>query len=322
MGVSAVVTVMILIGSIALVRSQRREIDRMGQERTDILSRVARSRGGRSGTTRAAFEIAGVRIDVILELDAMVQPWAPISTWKAALPAPGTARFKLFPRSEKSLASIALGLDEIETADRAFDDHFVMRSPAPAHVRALWTEALRALALHQFRTATLSSTGAELELRVRGVAHTVANVERGIELLLAIARVDVFGLDVLRSLPDAVLAPSEQPGVYVKGPGAIWIGLHEASRHVRVTRARGDASGLAPFPPLRVALDRTDAAELAPLPERLRARARELGDARIENAGGEVSITWDEIERTPERLVAAIELLRGLAGGPSLGVFR
>lgn len=262
------------------------------------------------------------RITLMLEykMDDRGEIHSGTTSWRAELQPPGMTPFALYPEGATSFTSKVFGGRELELgALPAFDHQFMIKATVPASFRRLWTQDLCKLMVDHFPTATLTSTGTQLELVVTPSREAV--LEIGLDLLLAITRADVFGLAVLRGLPDASQALDEQGGVRIKGPRNVRLGPHPAGDDY-VTRASALAEDDERLAAIEVVDGVVAATDLAILPAHLHGLARELGTARIESIGPELTITWRTIEEDPRRLIAAIDLLRKLAGPPNAGVFR
>jgi hypothetical protein len=239
--------------------------------------------------------------------------------WTAQVPHPGTVAFRVRPALGASSAR-----DVVVGTHDGFDDRFVVETPDPGAVRRVWTESNAKVMTIWFGTSTLRSSGHELALTRPRVAVEPRDIERGIDLLLDIARTDTWGIQALRSLDDATFHDDGSPFPYatIAGPGQIRIGPELLGQRA-ATRARAQghtASGTAVVD-IVDGLP-TDAGEPTPLPPYVAHYAHALGTAHIGWSEREISITWPGIETDPRRLQSAISLLRELARAPAMGVFR
>lgn len=287
------------------------------------LQDIAARRGGRFDRHGyLVLDLDRCRTTILLEytLDDRGNAYSPGTRWRAELQPPGTTPFAVYPEGLASATSKLLGVRELELGVLlAFDRQFMIKARVPASFRRLWTHDLCKLMVDHFPTATLTSTGAQLELVMTPSSDDV--LEIGLDLLLAIARADVFGLAVLHGLPDASQELDDLGGVRIKGATNVRLGLHPTGDDY-VTRASALAEDHERLAAIEVVDGVVAANDVATLPAHLHYHARELGTARIESIGPELTITWRAIEEDRRRLIAAIELLRKVAGSPAVGVFR
>jgi hypothetical protein len=170
----------------------------------------------------------------------------------------------------------------------------------PEVVRRLWPSERALEMAFAFANCQLECDHATIKL-TRPRIEDVDEVERDIDLLLDLARCDPYGLNVLADLPEASLRHGDRfLHVELPGPSRIEVGPVERDGVVR-TCARTAAVGVVP----------DEAATLVT-----------AQGATLEQTEHEVRIWWPSIEVDPRRLIVATDLLRQLASGPSLGVFR
>ncbi|MBA3456349.1 MAG: hypothetical protein H0T42_24830 [Deltaproteobacteria bacterium] len=233
---------------------------------------------------RLTLDTHGTHIEVTVPEDTRSQE-AFKSRWHASLTAPGTTHFEIYPHG---IRDALLGIDELvlDLVPR-FDLEFAVTASSPDVFRRLWTVDLCGKTLESFGQTKLTSTGAHLEL-VRTGRVDAALIVRGIDLLLAIARTDLFGVAVLHALPDAVPQLDNPAAVQIKGPGTICVGLHPITPQEHVTRATAHIAGLEPFPRIEVVAGDIATDALATLPPRIHGHARLLGSARIAADGPDV----------------------------------
>ena len=259
---------------------------RVARDARPTLRELARRRGAPAhvedeiSSVELELEERGVAVTVAIGVRDRVQYWEA----RVEIPPPGLPRFSLACADHGPPARTDLQATTIECSDVA--------------VRGLltaWTRDRRPL-LH---SVTIRGYPATLVLRR---AHwrvlSVDALETDLSMALDVASLDVYGLAVLKQLPDATFHAGSEPCVTIAGPGEIRIGLRRVGEELR-TYAR-----------CAIASDRPSADVLAALGATL-----EVGTERL-------TLAWPAIERDPKRLVAAIELLRSLARAPSLGVFR
>jgi len=220
--------------------------------------------------------------------------------YNAIIPAPGLPVCRVAPTGFTGRVGKVLGAQDIEVGLVAFDETFVVKGDDPAVVRRLWpTARARDMAL-AFRTSRIECDASTIKL-LQPVIESAEQIESGIDLVLGLARSDPFGLTVLGELPEAKLRHGDRfVQALLPGPSRIQIGPVEQGGIVR-TCARTAAIG--PLPPDAV----TSVSALG---------------ATLETSDQELTISWPSVEDDPRRLTAAAELLRRLASGPSLGVFR
>ena len=122
--------------------------------------------------------------------------------------------------------------------------------------------------------------------------------------MISLAQADPYGIAALRKLPEAVMRTGEKfPQAHLPGPQPIIVGPIERD---------GIATTCA----------RTAATLAGELPAATRPLVASLGTGKVEQTDHETRVCWPTIETDERRLVAAVELLRTVAMGPSLGVFR
>lgn len=176
---------------------------------------------------------------------------------------------------------------------------FASRGPDAALVIRIWTQPFATKLAERRVNCFASSKGDVLVVEQEGASHEI--VEGLLALALEIVRFDVYGIRVMAEIPDATLV-SEGGFVHaeVPGPSRIVIGP-TTRRKVTCTRA-------------------TLWSAVRDISEDVRQRVGQLG-ASIETTADATAITWPTIEDQRDRLLAAIMILRQLAG-TSLGAFR
>lgn len=270
--------------------------------RREVLRQVADRHGGRVD----AASWGGARLEVTIDgVSIQVEMWstkhAEATEWHAQLPAPGTVGFDFFREGIAGAIGKALGgQDVVLGTDAAFDREYVVRTRDAAALRRVLSPAttLRTLRAAYPEGLHVGCDGRRLDLRWPRIARSTDPVDTGIDLVMAIARADVFGLAALRALAGARLhtGDSELPYAVIDGPGDIVIGPAWIDDQL-VTRARA-ATARAPK------------------------TTGSLPGCRIEQVADAVTITWSAIETDPAILGEAIALLQQLARPPSQGVFR
>jgi hypothetical protein len=228
---------------------------------------------------------------------------ASFTEYWAHLPRPGSVQFKITPSHVGSRLTRLLGAQDVEIGHPEFDAIFVVKTRDEAVLRRLWTTDRARKMFLVFDTTQVDCDGEVLHMLEPRI-ESVEQIAAGVELLLDLARADPFGLSVLRRLPEASLAVTERfPYAVVPGPHPIHIGPIERDGHT-VTCARTAATASGQPPPAATGL------------------LAALGEGKLEIGEAETRVCWPAIEDDPRRLVAAIDLLRLLVTGPSLGAFR
>ncbi|MBA3465103.1 MAG: hypothetical protein H0T46_34540 [Deltaproteobacteria bacterium] len=216
--------------------------------------------------------------------------------WGVELPRPGTATFRIYPEGAKSFASKLFGGEDVELAVHpVFDYTFMIRADDHEAVRRMWRHEQCAALMGISREAVVYGEQQVIVLEAPGRFEDDV-IERGIDLLVALARTDLYGIRVLSTLPDA--KPVADSLVRLPGPGEIRVGPYRDGDRVRTriwSQIRVDREVVVPF---------------------------ELGTAKLESEGVETTLTWDGIEEDPRRLLAGVAFVRSLAEAPALGVFR
>jgi hypothetical protein len=244
--------------------------------------------------------------------------------WRVEVPAPGVPRFSVVPEGVRSMLAKLFGAQEVELGTYpAFDHAFYVKADDEATFRRRWTSRLVHLMTTQFWNAMLAGGGRRLVLRTSTSSPDADELTvPGAELVAELAHADVLGVAALRALPGATLRDAaDGPFAAIEGPGEIGIGPRLVKRALR-TRARAIAAWPQPVPTIEILDGQIDPTGQAALPAALHAVARALGTATLAASGAELSMTWPTIEEDAARLVAAIELLRGLVRAPAQGVFR
>lgn len=220
--------------------------------------------------------------------------------YNAILPPPGLPECKVSPAGLAGRMGRALGVQDIHTNNDAFDAAFIVKGDDEVLVRRLWSRKRAQTMTLAFPTSRLECGGVRAML-LQPVIESVEQVETGIDLILELARSDPYGQGVLGDLPEAEVKHGDRfLEVELPGPSPIRIGPAEREGGVR-TCARTVAIGS--------------------LPPGAETQVTALG-ATLEQTEQELRIWWPSIETDVRRLTAAADLLRQLASGPSLGVFR
>jgi len=287
------------------------------------LEELARRRNGlmfRAGSRTSSF--VEIREDAV---HISVRPSGGIfglsATWTAELEDPGVV-FRIFPRRAAVLFS-----NKVLTGDRDFDRLFLMDGDDPDMVRRLWTSKARAILIKRFPDCRMSGSAATgvIEL-VHGKQFPGADVlVSGVDLLLEMVRADPYGLRVLRNLEGARRDPGRGrrlPGVVMDSPGKIRVAPEWVDGRTS-TGARGDVAAALEPDAVRVADGVVlDATEADGLPGDARHQLPMLGTARVEWTQLEATVRWTAVETDPQRLQAAVDILRVLGRPPAAGVFR
>ncbi len=218
----------------------------------------------------------------------------------ANIPAPGLPICKVSPTSFSASVGRVFGFQDIDVGVESFDRAFMVKGDDPEVVKRLWPNARALEMVFAFASSQLECDHATIKL-TRPLIEGVEQVERDLDLILDLARSDPYGLNVLGDLPEASLRHTDRfLQVELPGPSRITIGPVDQGGVVR-TCARTAAMGAVP----------DDAETLVTA----------VG-ATLEQTEHELRLWWPGIEADPRRLTAAADVLRRLASGPQLGVFR
>ena len=300
--VSAVAALIALAGALPLAAVGRRR-SRASEE---ILEEVARRRSGRMERSGRGRRLRVERDGALVSVRMQMGLAGTFVSWSAWLPPPGTIAFW------------------VETRRQGDDGRVAVHADFPGLLERVWRPEDAATMTAWPRGSRLSGAVRRVKLHVCVSHPDVALVEAGLDLLLAVAAADPYGLQALRTLPDArdLRAPAgELPGVVVTGPVPVHIG--PAAEGSRVfTRARAELRLTSASGATQVVAGRADPAGCAALPEAARRHLPLLGTAAVEWGARGAAIRWPKIEEDPRRLGAAVAFLRALAAAPSLGAFR
>jgi hypothetical protein len=299
----AIVVKLLAAGAMTVVAALTMRADH--RRRVALLRALVERRGGTLNTASAIWTLE-LQDGIRLEISFYTSKHSNETIYWVHVPPPGTAWFKIGSAALTDFVGKLFGADDIELGDPAFDDKYVVKARDPAAVRRMWTrERMRELERH-FATARIESDGMVVNLREPAHARTVDALEQGIDFLLRLVSSDPFGLNALSALPEAVMRQGDRFAyAELPGPQPILVGPHEIDQVARTsawTAAVGDPK-----------------AELPPGAEELLIA---IGTGTLRRTDHEVRVMWPTIETDQRRLVSAIELLRMLATGPRLGVFR
>ena len=221
--------------------------------------------------------------------------------YKAIVPAPGLPVCKVAPTGFTGWVGKVLGAQDIEVGHAAFDDAFTVKGDDPGVVRRLWPKLRAQDMAYVFASCQFQCDLSTIKL-IQPLIATVEQAELAIELILDVARCDPYGLNVLTDLPEASLRHGDRfLQVELPGPTRIMLGPIDTDGIVRTCARTASIGGTVP----------ADAETLVT-----------AQGATLEQTEHELRIWWPSVESDPRRLTAAIDILRHLAGGPSLGVFR
>lgn len=262
-----------------------------------LLRDVADKYGGTLVAGDLVLTVDGIEVTVLSRLPSDINQNKPGTTrWRAKVPPPGTTRFKVYPEGFVSFATKVFHDRDTVVGVDAFDNAFMVKGEEPAAVRKLWTYELASAMVEHYPDGGVHGEGDTIELVFPHELTTVEDVMRGVKLVVGLARADLYGIAVLRGLPEAITTASG--AVEINGPGEIRIGPHRTADGV-VTRVWATVED-----------------------DPARALPSAVGPATLDRTGIQMTITWPTIEEDPQRLTAAIEFLRSLVREPSQGVFR
>lgn len=299
----------VILAGVAIVRAAR------GSGYTRVLYDLAQTRGGRVVRTgELELEIG----TLVVRVSTYSAP--PAAThWRVRYPVAGVCPFSVVPGAGPPNEHAFAGQDIVIGVDAGFDERYVVRGQDPLSLRRMWSaDACRALMSIPGASVVGSPRGLEIERR--GEALTTDELERGLELVAALDACDLFGADALRALggyqpPDGRFDEREPPRSSPPGPGEVTV-LPVCVRGAAVTRAV--AVGYNAWIEEGGRLQEIDFAAAGISGELV----RRAGDAVLEQAAGELSLTWPQIVRDVSTLRAGVELMRGLLRAPSQGPYR
>jgi hypothetical protein len=295
--VPGVTSFVILGGAIAAGMIGARSAKR---RRTAILQAVAKRRNGRLDVGgwfgNPLLELVHAD-DIEIDVSMFSTRSAELTEVRMQVPEPGLPAFSI---AQHGITS-ALGLaHRVTIGERLFDATFSIKATDIALVRRMWP---RERAQRMYAVApkgTLECKGIDVKLIVP-VIDTIEQVEGAVELLLELARCDPYGITALAQLPGATMVEDDGfTRAELPGPSRVLIGPFVEGGIAR-TCARVPATG--------------------DLAEDVEPRIVALG-ATLQQTHTEVRIWWAGIETESKRLLGAYEVLRAVAAGPSLGVFR
>jgi hypothetical protein len=298
--VPAITSLLIVGGAVALTVATARSDKR---RRVKILRAVAERRraeldtGGWFGNPLLSLRLHdGIR----LRISMWSTKHGRYTEYAAALPPPGLPACKVVPVSLTGRVGKALGAQDIEIEDGTFNQAFIVKGDDPAVVRRLWSRPYAQDMALAFTTSRLECDERSIKL-LQPIIESVGQVELGIDLVLDLARADPYGQHVLGELPEASIKHGDRfVEVELPGPSRVRVGPVERAGIVR-TCVRTSAVG--------------------PLPDEAETQVTALG-ATLQQTEHELQIWWPSVETDMRRLTSAVDVLRRLAGAPSLGVFR
>lgn len=221
------------------------------------------------------------------------------------LPPPGLPAFRITDEGFGSFMAGLVGGQDIQTGVPNFDYAYRVRSPEPEELLRMWTRKWCEYLLTHLSGATARGKHDHLELRlIRAVFPDQAipeldddTIVHAITLAVELAHAEVYGAAELRALPEAIYRERRERGPHVELPGPSPITIGPVRTHTGVA-TRAEIQGVLSDP------------------------APSFQDAALHQDGDRVAVTWPGIERDPARLLAAVELLRGLRSPSSEGAYR
>jgi hypothetical protein len=221
--------------------------------------------------------------------------------YNVTIPAPGLPTFRLTPADVTDRIKEAVGARDIAVGVHGFDEAFMLEGRDAGAIERMWPDARARLMAGAFAWSRIDCDGATLRL-LQPVIESAAQVDLGIGLVLELARSDPYGQHVLGELPEVSLHTTVDSFYEARlpGPSRISVGPQMRDGYVRTcawTAAIGAVSADA------------------------ETQVTALG-ATLEQTETELRICWPSVQADVRRLTEAVELLRRLASGPQLGVFR
>lgn len=221
------------------------------------------------------------------------------------LPDPGLPAFRITDEGFGSFMAGLVGGQDIQTGVPNFDYAYRVRSPEPEELLRVWTTQWCQYLLTHLPGATARGKHDHLELRLIRAVYPDApiptldedTIVHAVALAVGLAHAEVYGAAELRTLPEAVYRERSERGPHVElpGPSPITVGPVRTRAGVG-TRAEIQGVLADPTP--------------------------SFPGATLQQDGDRVTVTWPGIERDPARLLAAVELLRGLRSPSSEGAYR
>ena len=235
---------------------------------------------------------------------------------------PGVPAFTLWPDPAllfKDVSDVPTGISP------EFDAQFVVRSSAsPELLRAVLGPVAAPLMRYGL---SLSSDGVMVTLRASDAFVTDEALSAGLEIVAAVATIDLCGFSALRALPEAIYEPPSGPWERRRPPGVVLflgqpVTLHfELSAAGPLTVARASCDERAKE--IEVEFGRMTEREETPpaeLPVDARPLVRDIGLARLSRQRREVRLVWPGLVTEASCLLAGAELVaalgREMPGGP------
>ncbi|MEM9187634.1 MAG: hypothetical protein AAGF12_00560 [Myxococcota bacterium] len=239
-------------------------------------------------------------------------------------------RFKVYKANFFGDIGTALGFEDVELGDAAFDQAFIVRSSDVAGARIAWTDAARR-AMHTLGRGSVVSDGSHLKYITTGAIRDPAVLSRATELLGALASYGEGWFSVVRSLPNATYTPPRGrydsrtvPSVRVVERGTE-VQIYPSLDHLGLTMVAAtlDRRSLPPFT-IRFAEKGDPLDPLPPeiIPPDAKAGLRRVAPFTLSHDGNWIRVTFHGPE-SQRRLKAGVELAVQVAGGgTSQGAFR
>jgi hypothetical protein len=217
---------------------------------------------------------------------------------------------------EGLLASIgkALGGNDIELGDSAFDSAFVLKSESAATMRRLWTDAARARMLG-FPRATVRCDGAAIKLTTMAIWDTADVIRNAVELIVELAGRDLYGARRLRDIEGAVFTYTDRPRAELDTGIRVVIQAEDVGGRLAMVARAADPPAL---DPLELAITDGKPAAVVALSQAAEVALARVGSGTLVIAPGELRFTWRDLEIDPECLRAGAELLGATARPPEV----
>jgi hypothetical protein len=202
----------------------------------------------------------------------------------------------------------------------------VRSSASPALLRAVVGPVAAPLMRYGF---SLSSNGRVVTLRASDAFLTDEALGAGLEIVGAVATVDLCGFGALRALPEAIYEPPSGPWDRRSPPSVVLllgqpVTLHfaaGATGPLTVARAPCDERAAEFEAELGGAPEGEEAGPVA-LPADVRSLARDIGRAQLSRRLREVRLVWPELVIEARRLLAGAQLVAALGREMPAGPYR
>jgi hypothetical protein len=293
------------------------------QRRVELWQAIAAEYGGVHEPARGVFRRVNEQIRAtVREVPVVVDTYA-VSNGKtshtysraiAKVGFAGTPEWSVGP--EGFLASIgkALGGNDIELGDAAFDGAFVLKSESDAVMRRLWSDAARARMLAMAKPS-IKCDGTAIRLVMSGIWEAPEVMRNAIELVVELAACDLYGARWLRGIEGAAFTYTDRPRAELDTGIRVVIAAEDVDGALAMVARAADPPVL---DPLELAITDGKPATAVALSQAAEVALARVGSGRLSIAPGELRFTWPDLEIDPERLRAGAELLGAVARPPDV----